>query len=269
MNYQNEIKKRGLSSAALHIMAMGFMLLDHAWATVLAYPWMTCVGRIAFPIFAFLIAEGFYHTQNLEKYMLRMLLFAVISEIPFNLMYGGQWIYPMHQNVLWTFLLALSGMQIMEKTRRKGNPWLSILVCFGVCLLGVILGYALFVDYYGCGVLTVFVFYFFHRGRENNFLSRRMQDKDRAKIFWSILCFAGQLLCLYYINVEILGGFYYDVTLFGRHFELIQQSLALLALIPIWLYRGRQGYHAKWFRYFNYAFYPAHCLILALIAMWR
>lgn len=269
MNQQNERNKLGLSSAALHIMAMLFMLLDHTWATVLAYPWMTCVGRLAFPIFAFLTVEGFFHTRNLKNYMLRMLLFAVISEIPFNLMYGGQLIYPVHQNVLWTFLIALSGIQIMEKSRRKGNPWLSIPVCFGVCLLGVILGYTLFVDYYGCGVLTVFVFYFFYRGKEDNFLARRMQDKDRAKTLWSILCVAGQFICLYYINVEVLGGFYYNVTLFGRHFELMQQGLALLAFVPIWLYRGRQGYHAKWFRLFNYAFYPAHCLTLALMAMWR
>lgn len=268
MNKLKQYRDTGISSAALHIMAMVFMLLDHTWATVLAYPWMSCVGRIAFPIFAFLIVEGYYHTHNLKKYMLRLLAFAVISEIPFNLMYGGQLIYPVHQNVLWTYLLALSGMQLMDKARKKGKTWLRILTCFGVCLLGFLLGYALFVDIYGCGVLMVFVFYFFYRQKEDNFFSQRMQDKERAKTLWEVLCFAGQFLCLYYINVEILGGFYYDIVLFGRHFELVQQGFALLALIPIWLYRGRQGYHAKWFQYFNYAFYPAHCLILALIAIY-
>lgn len=260
-------KKWGLSSATLHIMAMCFMLLDHMWATVLAYDWMTCVGRIAFPIFAFMLVEGFTHTRNLKKYMLRMLIFAVIAEIPFNMMYGGQFIYPMHQNVLWTFLLALCGMWLMEKARKKNKLWLSILACFGVSLLGLILGYLLFVDYYGCGILTVFIFYFFDRNREDNFILNLLKNNKYKRTVWSVICLIGQFLCLYYINVEILGGFYYNVNIFGRNVELIQQSLALLALIPIWLYRGKQGYHAKWFKYFNYAFYPVHCLILALIAM--
>lgn len=258
-----------LTSAALHIMAMFFMLLDHIWATVLSYPWLTCVGRIAFPIFAFLTAEGFFYTKNLNKYMLRLLVFALISELPFNLMYGGQLFYPMHQNVLWTFLLALSGLWLMERTRQKHKLWLTVLVDFLVCLLGTVLGYVLFVDYYGCGILTVFVFYFFHRGREDNLIARLWKTCKYPRQVWTAICFAGQFLCLYYINVELLGGLYYDVTLFGIDFELVQQSLALLALVPIWLYRGKQGYHAQWFRYFNYAFYPVHCLILALLAMAR
>ena len=56
------------------------------------------------------------------------------------------------------------------------------------------------------------------------------------------------------------------MTLFGHTFEFYQQSLALLALIPIWLYRGRQGYHSKAFRYGCYAFYPVHMLILAAVS---
>lgn len=79
-----------ISTAALHIIAMLFMLMDHLWATLLpAQEWLTCVGRIAFPIFAFMSVEGYFHTHNFKKYLLRMLVFAVISEIPFDLMYGG------------------------------------------------------------------------------------------------------------------------------------------------------------------------------------
>lgn len=88
-------KRIEISAAALHIIAMTFMLMDHLWATLLpAQDWLTCIGRIAFPVFAFMTVEGYFHTHNLKKYMLRLLLFALISEIPFDLMYGGTWFYP-------------------------------------------------------------------------------------------------------------------------------------------------------------------------------
>ena len=74
-----------------------------------------------------------------------------------------------------------------------------------------------------------------------------------------------RIAALYWVNVELLGGLMYPVRLFGVEFELCQQGLALLALVPIWLYRGRQGYHSKPFQYFCYAFYPVHMLILVLI----
>ena len=63
----------------------------------------------------------------------------------------------------------------------------------------------------------------------------------------------------------LLGGLLYPVHIFGMEFEICQQGLALLALLPIWLYRGRQGYHSKPFQYACYAFYPVHMLILVLI----
>lgn len=88
-------KRIEISAAALHIIAMTFMLMDHLWATLLpAQDWLTCISRIAFPVFAFMTVEGYFHTHNLKKYMLRLLLFALISEIPFDLMYGGTWFYP-------------------------------------------------------------------------------------------------------------------------------------------------------------------------------
>ena len=176
-----------LSAAALHILAMTFMLMDHLWATLLSSQmWLTHVGRLAFPIFAFLAVEGYFHTRSFKRYALRMLLFAVLSEVPFDLMYGGTVFYPVHQNVIWTLLLGLLGIRLMEAARAKGKRWLYILTCAAVVVLGFALGTLGMVDYYGAGVLTVFAFYFF-----------------RERKWW---CLLGQLAALYWLNVVVLGG---------------------------------------------------------------
>lgn len=228
---------------------MVFMLLDHLWATILTgQQWMTNVGRLAFPIFAFMIAEGYFRTRNIKKYMSRLLVFALISEIPFNLMTGGGWLYPYHQNVLWTFLIAIICMIGIDKIKvsSKHIAVKNILIIL-IVFLGWIIGTITLVDYYGFGILTVLTFYAFHQ-----------------KKWWSYLA---QLLILYYINVELLGGLYFEVHLFGVTLEVVQQGLALLALPIIWLYNGERGYHKKWWQYFCYAFYPLHMMVLYLIFM--
>ena len=243
-------KKRGINSFTLHILAMLFMLCDHLWATLFpAQEWLTCIGRLAFPIFAFMIAEGCYYTSNVKKYMQRLFLFAVISEIPFNLIMGSSVIYPFHQNVLWTFLLGLLSIQIIEKAKKKQKQWILLLIICLVLFMDYLLGTISMVDYNAAGILTVLLFYFFRKKTWVSFVAQ----------------FAG----MYYLNVVMLGDLYYPVTILGHHFEIPQQSFALLALIPIWLYNREQGYHSKWFKYFCYAFYPAHLLILFIIWQWR
>ena len=241
-------RKIELTSFGLHLLAMVTMLCDHLWGTVVpGNDWLTCIGRLAFPIYAFMIVEGYFHTRNLRKYVLRLLIFALISEIPFDLAMGSTWFYPIHQNVLWSFLIALGLIHWNEKARAKGKLWRRILVGLATVVIGYVVGLVTMVDYYHAGILTVLAFYFF-RGRK----------------WWQLL---GQLVCLWYINMELLGGYGYELVLFGKEFFLVRQGIALLALIPIWLYRGKQGHHSKGFRYLNYAFYPAHLLLLALIKL--
>ena len=75
-------------------------------------------------------------------------------------------------------------------------------------------------------------------------------------------------MCLYILHVRLLGGYYYDVQVFGYEIEVVQQGFALLALVPIWLYQERQGIRKKYFQYFCYAFYPAHMLLLFAVRAW-
>lgn len=235
-----------ITSMSLHIMAMLFMLCDHLWGTIVpGNDWLTCIGRISFPIFAFMIVEGYFHTSNLKKYVGRLLIFAVISEIPFNLALGSQIFYPIHQNVLWSFLISIGLIHWNERVRAKNKIWQRVFVGIGSILLGYIIGLVTFVDFYHAGILTVLVFYFF-----------------RQRKWWSYI---GQFLGLWYINMELLGGFGYEIVVGGHTYFFMRQGLALLALIPIWLYRGKQGYHSKTLQYMYYLFYPAHLLVLGLL----
>lgn len=237
-----------LTSFALHIMAMVFMIFDHLWGVFATdgYLWMTCIGRLTYPIFAFMIVEGYFHTKNLKKYVLRLLIFALISEIPFNLVMSSSWIAPLHQNVLWTFLIGILLIFLNEKANKKAL-WVRILVFIGTALLGCLLGIITFVDYNHGGVLIILMFYVF-----------------RERKWWALL---GQIVCLYFISVEVISGQFIPIELFGKTFELVVQSFCVLALIPIWLYQGKQGPYNKAIRYLYYGFYPAHLLLFALIRM--
>lgn len=237
-----------ISSAGLHVIAMVCMLIDHIGAVGLVYhDLLRCVGRIAFPIFAFMTVEGYFHTRSLKKYMLRLFIFALISEIPFNLMVGGGLIYPLHQNVLITFLLGLAAIWAIEKAKSSKVVWLYPVVTILAISLGYLAGYTIMSDYYGGGVLMVLVFYFF-----------------REKKWYNLL---GQIVALWWINSQVLGGYGYALNIFGVNVFLHMQTLSMLALIPIWLYNGRKGYSSVWFKYLCYAFYPAHMLVLYIAAV--
>ena len=118
----------GISGSTLKLIAILSMLIDHAGATIIRTLWQSpvisssvsqsrlwseiykisrSVGRIAFPIFCFLIVEGFLHTRNVWRYARRLFLFSLISEIPFDLALKGSWYFPEKQNVYFTLLIGL------------------------------------------------------------------------------------------------------------------------------------------------------------------
>lgn len=234
----------GISANTLKILASIFMVLDHMWATIVSgNDWMTYLGRLTFPIFAFLISEGFIHTSNVKKYILRLLGFALLSEIPFNLFYGGNWFYPYHQNVMFTLLLGLLGIVVIDKARKEKTA--KSIIKTVLLLIPISLGaFITFPDYGFWGYLTVIMFYLF-RG---------------FRFAWVL-----QLVSMILLHLILPEGQNIIVELFGKNYEFAVQGFAVLALIPIWLYNGKKGKGGKILQYGFYAFYPVHMIILYLI----
>ena len=126
---------------------------------------------------------------------------------------GSSLFFPIHQNVLWSFLISIGLIHWNEKVKEK-KVWKRVLVIIASVCIASIGGIITFVDYYNAGILMVLVFYFF---------------KDKK--WW---CYIGQLVCMWYINFEMLGGLSYEVNLFGQTHFIARQGFALLALIPIY-----------------------------------
>ena len=227
------------------MMAMAFMLCDHVFFTLCQDQiWMNCIGRLAFPIFAFLASEGYYHTHSFKDYMRRLLVTAVLSEIPFNLMVSGRIFFPQYQNVLWTFIIALLLVHAddLGRSTRYRLP-----VRIGVFILAYLSGRYLSTDYGYIGIYTVMAFCYF---RGNSPECRLAQLSAMLLLHIPLAMNPGIL--------EILSG----------KLVISRQAFAVFALIPLWLYDGRQGLHGMHFQKFCYGFYPVHMAVLSMIRFW-
>lgn len=227
-------RSRGLDGGTLKGIAAALMLTDHVGAILLPeVPVLRCVGRLAFPIFAFFIAEGYAHTRDFGRYFRRLAILAVVSEIPFNLENGAVF-DPARQNVLFTFclaLLTLRGLEALGRERGFGR-WAG---CGLVLAAGFAAGELLRTDYGGWGVVTVA-------------LLQLCRDGKYAKL-WLLLAMAA---------VNGLGMGSLTMPVFGG--EMPIQIFAVAALPMIWLYNGQAG--PKGLRRAFYVFYPAHLLVL-------
>lgn len=151
-----------LSGNGLKMIAIVTMLIDHIGASLIEvsilnlkripFYWISdspekmflwemdrvfrLIGRVAFPIFCFLLVEGFLHTKDVKKYAVRLFAFALISEIPFDLALFGEWFALQYQNVYFTLLLGLLAMVGIQKAGT--NLWksaASVIVCCGAAFL--------------------------------------------------------------------------------------------------------------------------------------
>ena len=172
------VRWRVLSGSWLKVMAMAAMLIDHTAGQILghyeafreplfvvgrhAVNWyflLRCVGRLAFPLFCFLMVEGFLHTHDRRRYGRNLLLFALLSEVPWNLTHGGH-LYGASQSVMWTLLLGYLALVAVER-------WERDLVATGrmaLCVFSIIgVGILLRADYGSCGVSFILLLYLLRR----------------------------------------------------------------------------------------------------------
>ena len=220
----------------LKIIAMVSMVFDHVgdlFSPELAWPRM--IGRLAMPIFSFCIAEGYIHTSDKSRYLLRMGIFALVSEAPFDLAFEGR-LNLTHQNIMLTFFLAIIALMLFDRIRGErqgdtgkfsaGRTILGVCAALGMAVIALLLK----ADYTLFAVIAVFLFY--------------------------VLRDSGQL-----IRTGAGVGFLAVTRTVGYY------CTTGLSLIPLLLYNGKKGKGLKWL---FYAFYPGHLLILYLLKLvWK
>lgn len=227
-------KFSGINSSVLKIIAILLMCVDHFNAAIFHYKVepMLILGRIAFPLFAFMVAEGARRTKSREKYMLRLLIFALASEVPFDFFVSSSFFDISSQNVFFTLFFGLFSIWCYELLKEKGLKLLGVLPLLVACMGATFLN----TDYAATGVLCIFLFY----------VSMETDLPVRFLI-------SAAAIALLSVNIKSDKINFVEIELY-----------ALMALIPIFLYNGKKGF--KMNKYFFYAFYPAHMLIFKLLA---
>lgn len=148
-----------IDRSVLKWIAVLTMVIDHVGAIL--FPdqiWMRVIGRVAFPIYAYCLAEGFRYTSDYRRYLGRLALFAILSEIPFDLAFYGVPFSFAHQNVFFTLTLGLILLWVLERCREQ------LLLCTGAFVVLCFLAQALHMDYGAGGLLMVFAFYLARQG---------------------------------------------------------------------------------------------------------
>lgn len=249
------MKRVSFSNAVLKNIAYASMFIDHFFAVVfwnhlvimaasgadigrsyVVYRAGRAIGRIAFVLFAYLAVEGFQHTRDRLRYLSGMGIFALLSEIPFDLAFKQTLYAPESQNVYFTLFLGILALMAVE--RFKGYIILQGTAVAGCCFMAGVLR----TDYMFMGVLLIVVFYCFR------------EDYLKQVVFGGIVLYVGIVA----VNVVRAWGS-------GRAFDALAKAglselygLAAFALLAF--YNKERGRHLP--KLFCYAFYPLHLLLL-------
>ena len=203
-----------LDGTMLKLIAMVSMVFDHVGdAFFPEATWMRIVGRIAMPVFAFCVAEGLSHTSDKYRYLARLCVFALVSEVPFDLFAFGKVLEFTHQNIMFTFALAVAALLVYDMFAQKGRDMeiAMLLMLIATMLLSIIIH----LDYSFLGLGLVYIFYL------------RRNDRSIFRILWAAL--------MHFLSRN--KGVY---------------RFGLLGFIPLLFYNGRKGAGLKWLFYVFY-----------------
>ena len=226
-----------MSSFSLRLLAMLTMFVDHAGLAL--FPGLgvfRCIGRLSFPLYCFLLVQGYIHTRNLRAYARRLLLLALLSEIPFDLMIFGRISSGAEQNVLFSLLLGLGAVYAADTLR--GRPLHALLAAATLCMGAM----AARVSYGWLGVALCLGAYYAGPGK--------------AQLALSFFC----TLLVYSLSLRLSG---------------VAQSWVLVSLcapfsLPFLLaYNGRRGVRQAFISFLFYAAYPLHLLALVYLRALR
>lgn len=233
-------KIKRMTSLALKFIAIITMLLDHlSYALPERVPLLNAIGRIAFPIFAFLIAQGYVHTKNLKKYLVRLLIFAVVSQIPFMLllkMIGTGF----GLNIFATLVLGLLAITVYDRVQPK---ILGVSLAIFITLIGDLIHS----DYGTWGVLLILLMYIFIE-----YLRGGGDFSVYALSFSAVFVF--MVLFMYSFSMN-------------RPLHYVGYAVSLLIILT---YNGKPAKNMQLFKsmkFVFYAFYPVHLLVLYLLSL--
>ena len=226
-----------LSSSALRLIALGAMLIDHVGLAL--FPDIgvfRCIGRIAFPVYCFLIVQGYLHTRDVRAYARRLLLAAILSEIPFDLLIFGRLASPAEQNVLFSLLLGL--MALYASDTLAARPTYALFAAGSLCLCAMAANVSF-------GWLAIALC-----------LTMRHTQENRQRF---ALC-SGAVLLLYTLSLLLSGV--------AMSWVLVSLC-ALFSLVPLLYYNGKRGMRSFILTAAFYASYPLHLIALAAIRAMR
>lgn len=219
-----KLKEKGISADMLKWIALITMFIDHVGAVIIgqipqfeipavntAYYVMRYVGRLAFPIYCFLLVEGYFHTGNQMRYLRDLMIFGAISEIPFEICFMTEVGNGFH-NVYWTLALGLVVIMVLDYTKKNrfaNNTWVNLIIM----IVGAFVAETLGCDYGAIGILLIFILY------------RTRDDRMKQSVF-------GSIAMLY----EVTGPIAFILTYFYNGERKIKKyKYAFYAFYPVHL----------------------------------
>ncbi|MGF6905657.1 TraX family protein [Fusobacterium sp. PH5-44] len=270
-------EKIGMTGFSIKIIATFVMFIDHITASTfnMWIPFLyrnnfsleemeilrvslRSIGRLSFPVFCFLVVEGFVHTKNIKRYILSMLIFGVISEVPFDMAIFNTIIYWGHQNVYFTLslgLITLSGIKLYGK-----NFGIKLCIALGIAIMASLLK----TDYGFYGVLLIVVLYIY---RENRWKKYLLSSVVLIMSYSSDILITMIKYILTSANIKeslpLVINYIIESVPWGTYFAYI--TFSIFTFIIMELYNGKKGKNIN--KYLFYGFYPIHLLLLGILRL--